>query len=183
VLHSSRPTSLSCSCSADPGSAPHGLLVRWPGPDPVALADGSLVISATAPRTGVVVLRAIGEIDLVTAPAWRRTLGAAVRIVGGAVPPGPAAESAESAEDIAAVPRRTPNRLVCDLSAVTFLGARGLDVLAELMAETAEHGVELVLVVDPRGLVRRLLSIADLDGGVPVCHQLEQAVAAAPPVR
>jgi anti-anti-sigma factor len=177
VLHSSRPTPLPCSCSADPGSPPHGLLVRWPGPDPVALADGSLVISATAPRAGVVVLRAIGEIDLVTAPAWRRTLGAAVRIVESAVPPGPAAESAE---DIAAVPRRTPNRLVCDLSAVTFMGARGLDVLAELMAQTAEHGVELVLVVDPRGLVRRLLSIADLDGRVPVCHQLEQAVAGSP---
>jgi anti-anti-sigma factor len=177
VLHSSRPTSLSCSRSADPGSAPHGLLVRWPGPDPVALADGSLMISATAPRTGVVVLRAIGEIDLVTAPAWRRTLGAAVRIVGGAVPPGP---SVAPAEDMAAAPRRTPNRLVCDLSAVTFLGARGLDVLAELMAQTAEHGVELVLVVDPRGLVRRLLSIADLDRRIPVCHQLEQAVAGSP---
>jgi len=180
VLHSSRPTSLPCSCSADAGSVPHGPLVRWPGPDPVTLADGSLVISATAPRAGVVVVRAIGEIDLVTAPAWRRTLGAAVRIAGSAAAPGPAAAPAE---DPAAASRRTPRRLVCDLSAVTFLGARGLDVLADLMAQAAEHDVELVLVLDERGLVNRLLSITDLEGRVPVCHRLEQAVADAPPPR
>jgi anti-sigma B factor antagonist len=173
VLHSSRPTSSSCSCSADPHPAPHGPLVRWPGPDPVELADGSLVISATAPRAGVVVIRAIGEIDLVTAPAWRRTLGAAVWIAGSAAPAGPAAAPTTP-------PRGTPGRLVCDLSAVTFLGARGLDVLVDLAAQAAEHGVELVLVIDERGLTSRLLQIAGLAGRIPVCHRLEQAVAAAP---
>jgi anti-anti-sigma factor len=171
VLHSSRPTSSSCSCSADPRS--HGPLVRWPGPDPVELADGSLVISATAPRERVVVIRAIGEIDLVTAPAWRRTLGAAVWIAGSAAPPGPAAAPATA-------PRHAPSRLVCDLSAVTFLGARGLDVLVDLTARAAEQGVELVLVIDERGLTSRLLQIAGLAGRIPVCHRLEQAVAAAP---
>lgn len=180
MLHSSRPPSPPCSCAAGAGSAPHGPLVRWPGPDPVALADGSLVISATAPRPGVVVVRAIGEIDLVTAPAWRRTLMAAVRIAGSAAAPDPAGATAEAP---ATAPRRTPNRMVCDLSTVTFLGARGLDVLADLMAEAAEHGVELVLVVDERGLVNRLLSITGLEGRVPVRHRLEQAVADAPPPR
>lgn len=173
MLHSSRRTSSSRSRSADPHAAPHAPLVRWPGPDPVELADGSLVISATAPRDRVVVVRAIGEIDLVTAPAWRRTLGAAVWIVGSPAPPGPAAAPA-------APPRRAPNRLVCDLSAVTFLGARGLAVLVDLTDRAAEHGVELVLVVDERALTSRLLEIVGLAGRVPVCHRLEQAVAAAP---
>ena len=56
-------------CPIDSPSGERGRLVGWPGPDPVELADGSLVVSATAPRAGVVVVRAVGEIDLLTAPA------------------------------------------------------------------------------------------------------------------
>lgn len=150
----------------------------WPGPDPVELADGSLVISATAPREGVVVVRAIGEIDLVTAPAWRRTLGAAMRIAGSPAPPGPIGASGV----IPAGPaRQQPRQLVCDLTPVTFLGARGLGVLVDLAAQAAEHGVELYLVVDDRGLLGRLLQISGLDRRVPVCRRLEQAVTSSPP--
>jgi anti-anti-sigma factor len=113
----------------------------------------------------VIVVRAIGEIDLLTAPAWRRTLDAAVRIatspaaVGRAVRPAP--------------------RLVCDLSATTFLGATGIGVLVDLAERTAASGVELRVVVSSRP-VRRLLGLTGLDQTVAIESGLEHAVMPAP---
>lgn len=145
----------------------------WPGPDPVELADGSLVLCATAPRAGVVVVRAIGEIDLLTAPAWRRMLSAAVFIAASPAPPG----SGVPAEAAPVAAGRCTPRLVCDLTAVTFFGVSGLNVLVGLVVLAAEHGVELSVVTDDRGLVGRLLRVSGLDRRVAVRKRLEDAVA------
>jgi anti-anti-sigma regulatory factor len=154
-----------------------GRLVSWPGPDAVELTDGSLVVSATAPRAGVVVVRAVGEIDLLTAPAWRRTLVAAVWIVGAPNPPGRvvAHGGAPAGSEGGATPR-----LVCDLSAAAFFGATGLGVLVEVAAEATEHGVDLVVVADDHGTVDRVLQISGLDRGLEVRRRLDHAVTTAP---
>ena len=160
-----RSGSPSWTSSPDPCSGDHGRLSAWPGPDPVELADGSLVVSATSPRPRVIVVRAIGEIDLLTAPAWRRTLDAAVRI-------------AASPARVGDADRPTP-RLVCDLSATTFLGATGIGVLIDLAEQAVAAGVELRVVAGTRA-VRRLLGLTGLDQRLAVETGLEHAVVPTP---
>lgn len=124
-----------------------------PAPDGASeLADGSLTVSATSPRDAVMVVRAIGEVDLLTAPAWRRVLTAAARVLA----PGPA------------------SRLVCDLSSVSFLGASAIGVLVEL-AEAHCSGTDLVLACPP-GQAQRLLALTGLDRRFPVADRLDEAV-------
>jgi anti-sigma B factor antagonist len=163
------------ACPAGRPGCEHGALVSWPGPDPAELADGALAISTTAPRTGVVVVRAIGEIDLLTAPAWRRGLVAATRMAG-PVPPGSTGHAAGSADHRA-------GRLVCDLSSVTFLGAAGLTVLLELSTPSAEHDLELALVAPGRSPARRLLELSGLDRRLLLHHDLSPALVAVPAPR
>jgi anti-anti-sigma regulatory factor len=148
--------------------------VPWPGPDPAELADGSLVISATTPRSGVVVIRAVGEIDLLTAPAWRRTLAAATWIAGSPTPPGPATTAHETPAGGRA------RRLVCDLSAVTFFAATGLNALVDLVAQADERGVELCVVADGYGSAGRLLALIGLDRRIERHRRLDDAVSPAP---
>lgn len=148
----------------------------WPARGAGQVPDGSLVVSSTSPRSGVVVLRAIGEIDLLTAPSWARMGRAACRLL--------ADRHSDTPEvgDHSPVAHRVPagsapaGRLVCDLSAVGFLGASGLAVLVELAEETAAHGLVLSVVADTRA-VRRPLSLTGLDRRVSVVSALSEAVA------
>jgi anti-anti-sigma factor len=124
----------------------------------------------------VVVVRAVGEIDLLTAPAWRRTLGAAARGVGSPNSAPPVARSGSIS--VGPDRGRTP-RLVCDLSAASFFGATGLGVLVEVAPHATELGVELVVVADDHGSVDRLLRMSGLDRVVEVRRRLEDAVVSA----
>lgn len=164
------------ACPAGRPHCAHSALVTWPGPDPAELAAGSLAISTTTPRSGVVIVRAIGEIDLLTAPAWRRRLVTASRIARSPIPSGTAGTAAGSADHRA-------RRLVCDLSSVTFLGAAGLTVLLELTTPTGEHDLELVLVAPGRSPVRRLLELSGLDRRLTLHQDLSPALSAAPTPR
>ncbi len=170
----SHPASSSAgSGSSDPHPADPGPPPAWPEPDAVELADGSLVVSATAPRVGVVVVRAVGEIDILTAPAWRRTLGAATWIAASTAPP-------DRAPGVAPDGSGGPGpRLVCDLSATTFLGATGLAVLVELATQTGSAGVDLRVVTGSRA-VRRLLGMTGLDHHLATETSLGHAVTSAP---
>ncbi|WP_373696274.1 STAS domain-containing protein [Actinomycetospora flava] len=125
------------------------------------------------PRAGVVVVRAVGEIDLLTAIAWRRTLRASASIAGSPNPPVPLTASSSGPPGTAG---RGPRRVVCDLSAVTFLGATGLGVLVDLTAHAATCGVELCLVTEDRGPVWRLLCLSGLDRCIVIHPHLDQAV-------
>jgi anti-sigma B factor antagonist len=126
------------------------------------------------PRAGVVVVRAIGEIDILTAPAWRRTLDAAARFAASPAPPGPAS----GAPPVGVAGGHTP-RLVCDLSATTFLGATGLAVLVDLAAQTTSAGVDLRVAAGSRP-VRRLLGLTGLDHHLATETSLDDAVMSAP---
>lgn len=170
----SHPASSSAgSGSSDPHPADHGPPPAWPEPDAVELADGSLVVSATVPRVGVVVVRAVGEIDILTAPAWRRTLGAATWIAASAATPDPPPGAAPDGG-----PAEPTPRLVCDLSATTFLGATGLAVLVELATQTGSAGVDLRVVAGNRA-VRRLLEMTGLDHHLATETSLGHAVTSA----
>jgi anti-sigma B factor antagonist len=146
------PSTCACHLCAAGG---HTGLAPWPGP--AELADGSLAIATTAPRRAVLVVRAVGEIDLLTAPAWRRVLTTATRAL-----------AATRLDDAAP-------ELVADLSPVTFLGASGLDVLVELAEQTARHHVRLRVVATGRR-VRRPLQLTGLDRHLAVETRLEDAV-------
>lgn len=133
------------------------------------------MVSTTAPRTGVVVVGAVGEIDLLTAPGWRRMLTAAAGMAGSA-PPEPTEPRTDTSTGLAH--RGPAPRLVCDLSPVTFLGASGLTVLVELAAYSTQIGVDLRVVAGNQP-VRRLLERTALDRHLMVDTRLDRAVVSA----
>ena len=124
----------------------------------------------TAPGAGVVVVRAVGEIDLLTAPAWRRMLASGAQVLT-STPPAPRTEASVRPAD------RLVPRLVCDLSPVTFLGATGLTVLVELADQCTRTGVDLRVVAGNRR-VSRLLAHTALDRHLTTTSRLDQAVVA-----
>ena len=111
---------------------------------PDDLLTAGLTVAPTQPRRGLVLVRVIGEIDLLTARHLREVLDGAL----GAV--------AADRGDIDA-----PS-VVCDLEGVTFLGASGLDVLAAAHEAARGLDVHLVLVAAHRTVVRPL-AITALD--------------------
>lgn len=139
----------------------------WHVPVPPSRSPGALppatetepettVVSTTTPRPGLLVVRAIGEIDLSTAPPWRRSLADALEVLTGR----PDADGG----------------LVCDLSSVTFLGASGLAVLVDLVEQAREHRVALCTVVTTRR-VARVLRFGRLDTRLAPVDRLDTAVA------
>lgn len=90
-------------------------------------------VTLTEQAEGVIV-RAAGEIDIVTAPVLQRHL------------------------DLAVSTRRPV--VVLDLSATTFLDARGIAAIVTARKQLAANGGRLV-IRRPPALVRRVLELAD----------------------
>ena len=101
-------------------------------------------------------LRVFGEVDGSTAPGLQRALDEARRTASPHTGPAGA-------------------QVVCDLSEIGFLGAAGLSVL--IAAATAD-GMELRIVTGQR-LVRRVLTLAGLDGDLDTVDQLVDALTTA----
>lgn len=138
------------------------------GGDPSDVGPGEwLALTVSWPAADVGVVRAVGEIDLLTAPSWARALDAACLRL------------ARHDDD----PRRGDDphrpagrgRLVCDLTAVEFFGASGLSVLVGVGALAADTGVGLRLVTDDRGVLR-LLQLVGLDRTVCIEAHLHAAI-------
>ncbi|MEJ2886344.1 STAS domain-containing protein [Actinomycetospora aeridis] len=102
-----------------------------------------LTVAPTQPRRGLVLVRVLGEIDMLTTRHLHETLDGAVATVAG------------DRDGDATAPDETPS-VVCDLEGVTFLGASGLDTLAAVHASAATRDVHLVLVASHRTVVRPL---------------------------
>jgi anti-anti-sigma factor len=98
------------------------------------LTEGRPFGVTTTEQSEGVVLRVIGEIDLVTAPVLQRSIDAAV-----------------------ASGRPT---IVIDLSGTTFLDARGVGALVAARKQANRSGTRLV-IRKPPALVRRVLELAD----------------------
>ncbi len=136
-----------------PGSA-------GPGPrtvDRERREDGPLfTVSTQRAAHALVVVRVVGEVDLLAGPGVDRALREAVRLAaadghrpGGATGPVPA------------IPTWTPE-VLCDLDAVTFFGAAVVSVLL-LAAERARTREVMLTVTATCRPVRRVLSLLDLD--------------------
>lgn len=127
---------------------------------PSGAAALSVVTSHPAP--GVVLVRVIGEIDFATVDRCRRALYHARR------------DATRQETDL--------DLVVCDLTAVTFLGAAATGILAEADVVTRRHGATLRLVADTRA-VRRVLRVTGLDRMIPVETRISDALAARPEQR
>ncbi len=128
--------------------------------------DG-LTLALSRPRPGVVLVRVVGEIDLLTAPGWAQSLATAHQDLVETI--------TSSTVDRARDDDPHPSRIVCDLTGVTFLGAAGLSVIAEAIDRAGDGAVGLWLVADTRP-VRRVLHLAGLDRCVAVAARLSDAV-------
>ncbi|MHC1562217.1 STAS domain-containing protein [Actinomycetospora sp. C-140] len=114
-------------------------------PDPDGDLAGVLTVAPTQPRRGLVLVRVLGEIDMLTAPRLRDVLHGAVQT---------AADDRDIGADATADDEHPS--VVCDLDGVTFLGASGLDVIASTQRSSAARRVQLVLVASHRTVVRPL---------------------------
>jgi anti-sigma B factor antagonist len=116
-----------------------------PVADPDGLLTPGLTVAPTQPRRGLVLVRVLGEVDMLTAPRLRDVLDGALRAV---------ADERDVSTDITR-DGETPS-VVCDLEGVTFLGASGLDAFAEAHETAVERRVDLILVASHRTVVRPL---------------------------
>ncbi|MEU0511719.1 MULTISPECIES: STAS domain-containing protein [Amycolatopsis] len=85
--------------------------------------------------------------------------------------------------DLREVVARTPppSAVVLDLRELTFLSACGLRIIREFALTGASHGTPTAVVARPGGIVRRVLDAGLTDGSVPVCGNLDTALAAHAP--
>lgn len=134
----------------DPTDGEHGPVRPQPA---IALPAAALTVTLDTARPGVSVLSVVGEVDLLTAPMLRDAVAQALEA--------------------------SPAHLVVDLSAVSFMGALGLTVLAEAQRGAEEQRVALDAVVRTRA-VRRVLELSGLHAMLR-CHDSVEAAVAAPP--
>ncbi|OLF13402.1 STAS domain-containing protein [Actinophytocola xanthii] len=116
-----------------------------PGP-----SDQRLALRTLAVNRGVVIVTALGEIDL--------------------------ANNARFAETLAAAADRDLRLLVCDLSGVEFLACTGIAALVELRAELHVRGA-LLRVVTTDSTVLRVLDATGERARLGVCADLPEALA------
>ena len=114
-----------------------------------SLSAGSSPVAAVARNDGATVVSLAGELDLYNADAVRQTLHEC------------AAEG--------------PERLVVDLSGVTFIDSTALGVLIEARSELADRGA--FLLAAPGLETRRALEVSGLDRHFTVHETVDEALA------
>jgi anti-sigma B factor antagonist len=107
-------------------------------------------IAGVEDRNGAAVVRLTGELDLYNAQAVR--------------------------DELFAVAALAPDRLVVDLSAVTFIDSTGLGVLIEARTQLANR--QAFLLAAPGLETRRALELSGLDRHFAVHESLDEALAA-----
>jgi anti-sigma B factor antagonist len=95
------------------------------------------------------VVRASGEVDICTSPALREAL-----------------QNAASAAD----------RIVVDLTAVTFLDSTGIGVLLHALKQDHHRERGTLCLVGPTGMVRKVLNITQISQVLPIYVSVEEAV-------
>lgn len=116
------------------------------------LAQADLLQVSTEILGDVAVVRAVGEIDMVTAPQLAESLAAA-----------------ESAVD-------RPRRVVADLAEVTFMASPGLTVLANHQRRCQDLGLSFVVATAQRA-VTRTLAVTGLIDVLTVVADTDEALA------
>jgi len=116
----------------------------------VANEGGTTPVAGVEERDGAIIVRLAGELDLYNAHAVR--------------------------EELAAAAERGPERLVVDLSGLTFIDSTGLGVLIEARTRLANR--RAFLLAAPGLETRRALQISGLDRHFTVHDSLDEALAA-----
>jgi len=119
-------------------------------PMPVVPDDGELLRVFQEERDAAVVLRAVGEVDMVTSLLLAEHL---TRVEAEIVPPAP---------------------ILLDLTAVTFLDSAGLTVLVDHHQRCADLGSALQIVADHRAVLRTL-ELTGLDALLTVFPRVPEA--------
>ena len=99
-------------------------------------------------RDGVVVYRVTGDLDVVSAPA--------------------------AAMGLEILELTRPAKLLLDLRDVEMVDSTGLRVVVEAASRARREDRELVIVADPEGIVRKLLTFAALDLRVPIVDEIPE---------
>jgi anti-sigma B factor antagonist len=122
--------------------------------DPVdpLYTPGELFRVSTSVSGDSVVVAAIGDIDAVTVPELSTAVLAAIGDIPG-------------------------QRVVLDLSEVSFLGSHGLAMLVDIATRARQVGRPLRLVVDHQHPVIRPLEITGIDNSFALYHTLGEALA------
>jgi anti-anti-sigma factor len=110
--------------------------------DPEADLTADLTVAPTQPRRGLVLVRVLGEVDMLTADRLADVLDGALATVAADRDAGAGATAGEEPA------------VVCDLAGVTFFGASGLDVFAAAQRTAVARQVRLVVVAAHRTVVR-----------------------------
>ncbi|WP_433785318.1 STAS domain-containing protein [Actinomycetospora sp. CA-101289] len=110
-------------------------------PDDHGTLAGDLTVVPTQPRPGLVLVRVLGEVDMLTARYLSTVLHAALDAVA-------------DDRDPASVALADEPSVVCDLEGVTFFGATGLDTVAAAHEAAIARGVRLVVVASCRTVCR-----------------------------
>jgi anti-anti-sigma factor len=106
------------------------------------LAARGLTVTLSAPRSGAVLLRCAGEIDVCTGPMFGRALDTACGPVARVSGPGVT----------------ETGLVVLDLAGITFFSVRGVSVLLTAEETAASRG-RRIRVVAPSPAVRRVLRV------------------------
>lgn len=136
---------------ADQGAASAGLPIHLGSALQTTETEQSeklLSLSLGRPGPGVRVLRAIGEVDVLTTPR----LAAALQLLLGT----------------------HPRTVVVDFTGLTFLSAAGLGTLAETAVAGHDHGIVLRLVADSPAVLRPV-QLTRLDEYIPLVATLADA--------
>lgn len=115
----------------------------------------------------MVVLALAGEIDLLTEPAALAALDDALADL-------PCPKTGPSPDR--APPDATVTLLVIDLSEVTFLSSKGLQLLITADRAAADRGLALRIATGAHHSVLRPLQIGGLDGALPTSANLDEAL-------
>lgn len=83
-------------------------------------------------------------------------------------------------QGVTAAVERGVRRLVIQLDEVTFCGSAGLAQLVMADGAATLHGLDLVLVVTPGGMVERVLKLTDLLGMFTIVATRDQALVLPP---
>jgi anti-sigma B factor antagonist len=109
------------------------VMVMGLGPTTGPLADSGLLSIADYVLDGMPILEVVGELDMVTAPAFDAALQRPLR----------------------------GSSLTCDLRGVSFIDSTGMEVLMRARDVALREGCELIVL--PSAVVRRLAGLLDLE--------------------
>ncbi|WP_169739968.1 STAS domain-containing protein [Actinospica robiniae] len=86
------------------------------------------------------------------------------------------AASANDALLQAAIAMPPPDLIVLDLTAVTFLGVSAVHAVQDFATACARRGIRVRMVVEPDGIVGRIVNLSGLDASIPTFRTLAQAL-------